>query len=199
MNAFIAKIWRWWLVLLIVVAAVAVYIWVSADALPAMVVSSVDDAGHAHDRMERETYRNLVLAIATLVPLAIASFMSVLGHLEPDVSRVPHREYWLRPENQAAMYRFMAKWAIVLAIGFCILVAVVHAVVLDANTLQPPRLTGASDWLGYAFKGFTAMMIAVPCLYFFRVKKGNSSIGGRFSKRTSERTQEKMPQKVRRY
>jgi uncharacterized membrane protein len=189
MNAFIAKIWRWWFVLLAVIVVVAAYIWLSSNALPSTMASGFDGVGNARDNMARETYRNLTLAIATLLPLAVASFMSVLGHLEPDAVRIPHREYWLRPENRAAMYSYLAKWAIVLAIGLCIFFAALHALVLDANTLQPPRLSGASDLLGYAFKGFIAMMIVILCLHFFIVKKGNSAIG--------ERLRAKMPQKPR--
>lgn len=190
MNAFIVKMWRWWLVLLAFLVVVAAYIWVSTLALPAMVASGFDNAGNVRDSMTRESYRNLVLAIATLVPLAIAAFMSVLGHLEPDVARVPNREYWLRPENRAAMYVFLARWAFVVAIGFCIFVCAVHASVVQANALQPPRLIGTSDLLGHVFKGFTLTMIVVVVNYFFRTGAKNSRTGGHL--------QPKVPQKPRR-
>jgi uncharacterized membrane protein len=189
MNAFIAKIWRWWFVLLVVLVVAGAYIWVSAYALPEMVAKSFDSAGNMRETMTRQSYRSLMLAVATLLPLAIAGLMTVLVHLEPDPARVPRREYWLRPENRARMYAFLAKWAIVFAMGLAIFMAALHALIVHAHTLQLPQLRGGEE-LGYVFSGFTITMIVVVFLYLFTGSTQNSSIG--------ERLQAKKPQNARR-
>lgn len=190
MNAFIARIWRWWFVLVVVLVVVATYIWISADALPEMVAKSFDSAGNMRETMTRGTYRIVMLAIATLLPLGLAAFVSFLGHLEPETVRVPHREYWLRPENRGKMYAFVARWAIVFAMGLAILFAALNALVVHAHTLQPPHFVLGEE-LSYAFKGFTATMLVILVLYFFRGTSQNSRTGGRF--------QAKEPQNARRY
>jgi hypothetical protein len=191
MKNLFTQTWRSWLVLLAVIAAAAVYIWQTTNAMPPMVASGFDAAGNAQKMTTREAYRTGVMTTAVFMPLAIALLISVLSKVSPSLISIPNRQYWLQSERVGEMQSYLAHWGIAVAIALCVFMAGMHMLVLAANAQKPPMLSQGVWMMVLAFLLFTGAMIVLMIRHFKNIKVTNPSIGGHL--------QVKMPQKSRRY
>ena len=134
-----------WLALGLLEAGFLVYVWQSADHLPARVASHFTAAGTANGWMPQEQYVRFITGFGVLFPLLWAvGLPGLLRVSPPEWWNLPHREHWLSPERRPETQAFLAghlRWFACLAVLFA---AGVHASVTAANTFTPPHLSGPS-------------------------------------------------------
>lgn len=155
---------RFFLPLFIALAtAVAVFIALSAAALPARVATHFALGGVPNGWMGRESYLTVITLAGTLLPLALAALISGLPRVFPWALNVPNRDYWLASERRNAVLAALAGFGWALACLVTLFVAGMHWTILGAHTSVPPRLAETHVHalvLGFAV-GLGAWLIAL--------------------------------------
>lgn len=126
----------------LVPVAVAFVLW-SGSALPPVVASHFGAAGTANGFMARSAYLTFFLAVALGTTFVLALVPLLLGLLPPGLINLPNRSYWLAPERRAATLRFVRNHSQWLATLLLVFLCFVHWLVVEANTLRPPRLSSS--------------------------------------------------------
>jgi uncharacterized membrane protein len=155
---------RFFLPLFIALAtAVAVFIALSAWALPARVATHFAWGGVPNGWMGRESYLAVITLAATLLPLALAALISGLPRAFPQALNVPNRDYWLASERRNAALAALAGFGWALACLVTLFVAGMHWTIVGAHASVPPRLAETHVHalvLGFAV-GLGAWLIAL--------------------------------------
>jgi len=125
----------------LVLVAAGAFVWLTSGALPAVVASHFGPGGIANGYMGRSTYTLLMLALVIAVPALIASSMLVVRVLPPQFVNLPNKRYWLAPERRAASLEALGGLGLRFAIALAVFLCFVHWLVVQANTVQPPRLS----------------------------------------------------------
>jgi uncharacterized membrane protein len=120
--------------------AAAVFIALSSAALPARVATHFGLGGVPNGWMGRESYFAVIIAAATLLPLALVAPLSVLPRIFPRALNVPNRAYWLASERREAALTALAGFGWALACLVTLFVAGMHWTILGAHASVPPRL-----------------------------------------------------------
>jgi uncharacterized membrane protein len=146
----------------------ALFIVLTAQALPGVVASHFGASGRADAYMTRGAYRLLMLLIAVAVPLGIV-LLQALVRRRRSAFNLPHREYWLSPERRDATLTFLDLHTMAFAALLVVFLGFVHWLVVRANAAQPPRLeSGAFVTALVLFLAATAVWVAVLYLRFRR-------------------------------
>jgi uncharacterized membrane protein len=132
---------RWTLPFLFAVQAAAIaWIALTADHLPARVACHFVTNGVADGWEDRQRYCTVIIAAIAGAPLLLAG-VGVLCHLlPPRLLNLPNRDHWMAPERARASRATLAGAVTALGIPVALIVAGIHATVMDANTRQPPML-----------------------------------------------------------
>jgi hypothetical protein len=128
------------MVLGLVTALAALYVWTSGSALPAIVASHFGSSGAANGFMPKRGYLGVMLLIVVLVPLLMTLGM---GHaLRRPGARInlPNGDYWLAPERRAATIEVLLGYLRGFACALVLFLSYVHGLVVSANQAVPPRL-----------------------------------------------------------
>ena len=132
---------RFFLPLFVALAATAaVFIALSAGALPPRVATHFALGGVPNGWMGRESYLTVVTLAATLLPLALAALFSWLPRVVPRALNVPNRDYWLASERRESAFAALAGFGWALACLLTLFVAGMHWTILGAHASAPPRL-----------------------------------------------------------
>ena len=160
--------------LLLLLAALAAFVWRTSQALPPLVASHFAASGAANGFMPRGAYVTTLLALVIGVPLLLAALPSLIVSRSGDNLRLPHREHWLAPQQRAATFAFIGAHGQWFAAAVALFLADVHWLVVQANQAQPPVLaTHAIQRALVAFCVVLALWLFV--LYRrFRVRTGGS-------------------------
>lgn len=78
----------------------------------------------------------LVIKLPGLIGLLLPALLRLTG----GQLRLPNRDYWLAPARYASTLSFLTKGLRRLAVWQLILLACVHALIVEANRLHPPQL-----------------------------------------------------------
>ena len=160
------------LALLLLLAALAAFVWRTSEALPPLVASHFAASGAANGFMPRGAYVTTLLALVIGVPLLLAALPSLI--VSCDNLRLPHREHWLAPQQRAATFAFIGAHGQWFAAAIALFMADVHWLVVQANQAQPPLLaTNAIQ------RALLALLVALAIWLFvlyrrFRVRSGGS-------------------------
>jgi hypothetical protein len=150
-------------------ALVAAFVWTSAASLPSVVASHFDAAGTADAFMSRSAYRDTLLLLALAIPLLLA-FLPLAATVKSGVKlNLPHRDYWLAPERRAQTLAFLCAHGLWFAACVALFLAYVHWLVVEANRLDPPRLSTGAMHAGLA--AFFIALIAWLAVLHRRFRK----------------------------
>jgi hypothetical protein len=153
-----------WLCLTAAVIASGAFIAATVPQLPAHVSSHFVSDGRANGWMTRDAYLTSTLAMAVLLPMAVAGLLSVVPRVGRRGLSIPHRDYWFasdRRDKTAATLGVFACWlGVMLAIFF----AAIHYTILEANASVPARLPAMLFFVVMACF-FAAMLLWVGALH----------------------------------
>jgi len=126
----------------ILVACVAIFIYLTGQWLPPLVAAHFDASGAANGYLPRSTYLGFTLALAAGAPLLI--LLGSRATLSNPATRinVPYGDYWLQPPRRPATVDFLQGWIARFGAMLAILVCFVHWLVVRANGAQPAHLSG---------------------------------------------------------
>jgi hypothetical protein len=128
----------------------ALFVVASSVMLPPVLASHFESGGGANGSMPREGYVALMAGLIVFLPFVLALPAWLMRRVPVSLLRLPNKGYWLAPERKDETLAYMARQA---ALFGCILVAFlsyVHALVIQANRVQPPHLHTGLLLLGLA-------------------------------------------------
>jgi multidrug efflux pump subunit AcrB len=129
----------------LLIAAAAVFVWLTARSLPPMVASHFGGDGYANGFMSRGGYVRFMLALVIGFPLLLQVVIG-FAFRKPDTRvNLPNREYWLAPQRREQTVAFvrstMRQFVTMLVVFLCY----THWLVVHANASTPPRLS--TPWM----------------------------------------------------
>ena len=124
----------------VLATALIVVVLTTLRRLPLVVASHFDAAGMPNGWSSRPAYALLLVAIGVLLPLTITVFIRGLTRLGPARLNIPARDYWTRPEHHLEAVRRVRAYVWWLGCIMAGTALLIHLLVLDAHTHQPPRL-----------------------------------------------------------
>jgi predicted Ser/Thr protein kinase len=126
------------LVFIFLYAALVCFVARSASLLPEGPPIHFDGDGNANGWMNRSTYLLLICALPLLVA-ALFWLAAQRAKFFPGLLNIPRRDYWLAPERRAETAAFLVRWLLWLACVLTVFIGGLHALVIQANRLNPPR------------------------------------------------------------
>lgn len=118
----------------------ALFIAVSSRSLPPLVASHFDAYGNVNGRMPNAVYVVLMLLIVIAAPLFVTILPIQSFRKSTTRINLPHRDYWLSPERQAATIFALSHYAIRFGIVLQVFLCYFHLVVVKANAGSTPSL-----------------------------------------------------------
>jgi uncharacterized membrane protein len=88
----------------------------------------------------KESYLFLLLAVESPLFLILLFIPATLWKFPERLINLPHKEYWLRPENKPRVQTLFAERTARMGVVFFAFLAVVQLLVMDANLSDPVRL-----------------------------------------------------------
>lgn len=108
--------------------------------LPPLVASHFAADNLANGAMTRESYRNFMLLFAIVLPLFASLSLTWLPARHPRALNIPHRDYWLAPEQREATLAFLRAQGFRLGTLLTVFMSLVHFILIEANASTPPQL-----------------------------------------------------------
>lgn len=122
-----------------------------AATLPPRVASHFNAHGQPDGWMSRGAFLMSMGWLGGLMPLFMLSLALVMRAMPSSLINVPHREYWLSPENRPVTSEHLSRFMAWLACFLLMFFTGLTWLVADANRQQPPRLSAAVWVLTAAF------------------------------------------------
>ncbi len=119
----------------------AVFIWSTADQLPAIIATHFDAGNKPNGWMSHMGYRQYILGFLVGLPTLSMFLAGGLPKLMPLRVNVPNREYWLSPERREASLNFLFAHGCRLGCLMAFEIAGVHYMTLEAHRSIPPQLS----------------------------------------------------------
>lgn len=119
---------------------VMAYVLATTDLLPARLASHFNAAGAADGFMTQGAYQLFMLGFGIGLPLLVVIGITLLLRHAQESINIPNKEYWLAPERRAATVAFLQAHATWLGTFLALFMGYIHALLLQANAVQPPRL-----------------------------------------------------------
>ncbi|MFA6287192.1 MAG: DUF4019 domain-containing protein [Opitutaceae bacterium] len=129
-----------WHGFLLLVAAFAALLALTAHELPVRMASHFDETGRANGWMERTPYLLFIGTLPCFIAALFAASAWSLKKLPVRLINLPHRDHWLAPERRAATAASFGRWMAGPACLLVVFFAELHLTTLLANRLIPPRL-----------------------------------------------------------
>lgn len=154
----------------VLLVAAAGYVATTTDSLPAIVATHFDGNDRPNGWMTREGYRVFMLAFTIGLPLFVAAAVGWLPRRFPNATNIPNRAHWLAPERREAAFAYLARHGCLLGCLMAVFSAGIHALIVDAHAVSPPRL--ASDRLFWMLAAFLIALTvwAITLLRRFAVR-----------------------------
>lgn len=124
----------------LLLAAGALFVFVTAGALSERVATNFGPAGYANASMTRAGYRVYMLLMSVGFPVLLVGAIGWLPRLFPRHTNIPHREYWMAPVRQPQAFAILERHALWLGCAVVVFACAMHWLLLDANARTPPRL-----------------------------------------------------------
>ena len=141
----LSRSWMAGLYGLAVLAKVLTTVW-SAVRLPDRLASHFGASGAADGWSSRSDYLALNIIIVILVVVGIPAIGLAATRGSGMGLSVPHKEYWLRPENRPELRRRLGSDLLFFAAVTALLLAWIDVLVVRANE-SPVQSMGASSWV----------------------------------------------------
>ena len=123
-------------------AFVALVLW-TAPELPDRVASHFGIDGTPDGWMTRRGYLTFILIFGMALPLLITGIFSLVTVLPDSLVNLPHKDYWLAPEQRDNTRRYVIRSGLWLSCMLLVLFAVTHLQTIRANHSDPVRMTGS--------------------------------------------------------
>jgi uncharacterized membrane protein len=136
--------------------AIIVFILSTVGNLSENVASHFDGAGDPNGFMSRAGYNQFILLFAVGIPALIVCSSTFLLRLASVSINIPNKEYWLSAQNKRGTIQFLQGHVACLGMLIASFIAYVYWLVLEANSVQPPKLSN-----GLFFIGMGAFLISV--------------------------------------
>ena len=149
--------------LLVSLAAAALFVWKTSERLPAVVATHFGAGGEPNGYMTHAVYLRFMLAFVVLLPWLVNFALERILSSPNARINLPNREHWLseaqRAQSVAFLLRHMRYFGLLLVIFLC----GVHWLVVRANALVPPSLdrTRFSIFLGAYLLALVVWIIAL--------------------------------------
>jgi uncharacterized membrane protein len=127
-------------IFVLVEIVVAAFILYTIGNLPENIASHFNGAGMPNGFMSRAGYTRFMLVFAVGIPALVVCSISLVVRLASGSINVPHKEYWLSPENKASAIQFLQGHVAGLGILIASFMAYIHWLLIKANSVQPPLL-----------------------------------------------------------
>jgi hypothetical protein len=155
------------MILILFVAAGAIFVWWSSGGLPDVVASHFIAGGGVDGFLQRGQYTAFMLALVILVPLLLRLAGGLALRLPVRFVNLPNKQYWLAPERQAATLSSIARFGSWASYATLALLCAVHGFVVRANSMHPPHLDEAP-------------LVGLIAIYFVVLFAGTLAVLGRF-------------------
>jgi hypothetical protein len=152
---------------IVALALGAGFVWWSSGMLPATVASHFVGGGVADAFLPRRRYVDFMLGLVIALPSLVFVAGRLASRLPVRFINLPHRQYWLAPERQAATLASLQSFATWAAYATLALLCVAHGFVVRAQLAQPPHLEQAP-------------LVACLALYLIALFVGMLTVLGRF-------------------
>lgn len=152
-----------WLVLWVL--AGAAFVLSSSAPLPAYVASNFGGGGQANSFMSRDAYLLFHLVMLLGMPLLLCLPVRLMSYMPVAWINLPHKAYWLAPERRAATQACLLRYMLWLSAAIVLLLCFVHALLVQANMQQPPRLAEGAFLVGLLLFG---LFLLAWCMALFR-------------------------------
>lgn len=129
-----------WAVFLVSECLVVAYLLGTLDALPAVAGTHFNASGAADGFMTSAQYRSFMLVFAVGIPVLVVVTILVLLQTMQHRINIPYKQHWLAPERREATVAFLQAHSIWLGTIMALFTGYLHALLLEANAVQPPRL-----------------------------------------------------------
>jgi apolipoprotein N-acyltransferase len=136
--------------------AAAAFIWLTSGALPSVVASHFDGAGHPNGFMPRSSYVVLLVLTVFAVPLLLSIAPLIASGTAGERLNLPNKSYWLHPDRRDSTLDYIARHARWFAYGVTVFLCYVHWLVVRANAVQPALLSSPA-----MIAGLVAFLIAL--------------------------------------
>ena len=124
----------------ILLVAALVLVPLSGALLPPTVASHFGATGEPNGFMARGSYVVLMTALAVGMPLVMVASIAWRVERNPQRLKIPHRLYWLAPERLDESAAYITLHTTRFATILIVFLAFVHALVVRANLMHPPRI-----------------------------------------------------------
>jgi len=121
----------------------AAFVTLTADALPPMVAAHFAASGQANGFMQRPNYLAFMLIFVTGFPALVVTSISAVYRGSGERMNLPNGDWWLAPQRRDATLAFLVAHTQWLGSLLVVFLCLVHRQVLQANDVQPPRLSGS--------------------------------------------------------
>jgi len=128
------------MVLGLITALAALYVWTSGSALPELVAAHFGFSGMANGFMPRRDYLAFMMFVVVVLPLLMTAGMGPLLRMPGARINMPNRDYWLAPERRESTIALLLGQLRLLAIALVLFLSHVHGLVVSANRVVPPML-----------------------------------------------------------
>jgi predicted Ser/Thr protein kinase len=122
-------------------AGFATLVFGTATLLPERVASHFGAGGAANGWMTRSGYLAFVAAMPLAIGLLFAGLSGLVRKMPARYVNLPRKDYWLAPERRARTSVLLRGYMLALACLMTLFFGGLHVLTLDANRLQPPRLS----------------------------------------------------------
>lgn len=157
------------IILTLVWAAFAAYVWFSAAQLPERVATHFGAAGAPNDWMTRIGHVQFTLVMSAAVTLFVMGMFAVIRRFGGWGLNIPHKDYWLAPERREATFDFIQRQGFWFAGLLIVFLAGIHHSILAANTRSPVALPSSEiGWIVGIFLAANVAWVAVFIAHFYR-------------------------------
>jgi uncharacterized membrane protein len=134
------------------------FVWLTSGGLPSMVASHFGAGGNANGFLSKTTYTTLMLAAVMVIP-SLIGFSGQLVRVAPLQSvNLPNKEYWLAPQRRTATFESLSSMSVLYVLVLTFFICFVHWLVVQANAVQPARLSEGSLFAGLAGFSVTSVL-----------------------------------------
>ncbi len=132
----------------LLVAASALFVWLTSGSLPPIVASHFGASGAANGFMTRAVYLGFMLPVVVLVPVLLAASGQLARLLPASLINLPNRDYWLAPERKAETAAALGRLSTFPACLVLVFLCFVHWQVVQANISATRQLASIPFWAG---------------------------------------------------
>lgn len=135
-------------IFLIIEISVVIFILSTTSSLPEYVASNFNGAGEPNSYMTRPNYSVFILVFAVGIPCLVLGAIAISLRFGRHSINVPHKEYWLSPENKQKTIEFLSVHITHLSSLIALFIGYVHWLVIQANGVQPAKLSNVHLLVG---------------------------------------------------